>query len=181
MVWWVGEGGPHAQVLQEVELAQLSGHRASVSSHHLTTRRACFVQPHAGNEDWPWQTDIYFTDNDTVAYAVDEAVTITDTGMFYLWFVICDPNLAGVTISGQTSWKNPGGYLPGMMASYLPFFGCMSIAYMVAGLLWMLQYVNNWRDIMPLQNYITAVLALGMIEMATWCVSRISRIEPSIV
>jgi hypothetical protein len=59
--------------------------------------------------------------------------------MFYLWFVICDPNLAGVTISGQTSWKNPGGYLPGMMASYLPFFGCMSIAYMVAGLLWMLQ------------------------------------------
>jgi hypothetical protein len=38
-----------------------------------------------------------------------EAVTIEDTGMYYLWFVICDPNLAGVTVSGQTTWKNPGG------------------------------------------------------------------------
>jgi hypothetical protein len=32
----------------------------------------------------------------------------------------------------------------------------------------LVQYVNNWREVMPLQNYITAVLALGMIEMATW-------------
>lgn len=139
----------------------------------LVAKTRCYpgrliVQPHAGNEDWPWQTDIYFTDNDTVAYAVDEAVTITDTGMFYLWFVICDPNLAGVTISGQSSWKNPGGYLPGMMASYLPFFGMMSMAYMAVGFLWMFQYVRNWREVMPLQNYITAVIALGMIEMATW-------------
>ena len=55
--------------------------------------------------------------------AVDEAVTIESTGMYYLWFVICDPNLAGVTVSGQTTWKNPGGYLPGMMSFNLPFFG----------------------------------------------------------
>ena len=37
-----------------------------------------------------------------------------------------DPNLAGVTISGQTSWKNPSGYLPGMMSPNLPFFGTCS-------------------------------------------------------
>mmetsp|Transcript_1135 Transcript_1135/g.2014 ORF Transcript_1135/g.2014 Transcript_1135/m.2014 type:complete len:521 (-) Transcript_1135:1470-3032(-) len=139
----------------------------------LVAKTRCYpgrliVQPHAGNEDWPWQTDIYFTDNDTVAYAVDEAVTITDTGMYYLWFVICDPNLAGVTISGQTTWKNPGGYLPGMMASYLPFFGLMSIAYLGVGFMWFVQYFRKWRDVMPLQNCITAVVALGMIEMSTW-------------
>lgn len=28
------------------------------------------VQPKPGNEDWPWQTDIYFSENQTVAYAV---------------------------------------------------------------------------------------------------------------
>jgi len=52
------------------------------------------LTPLTGNEDWPWQTDIYFSENQTVAYAVDEAVTIASTGMYYLWFVICDPNLA---------------------------------------------------------------------------------------
>ena len=65
----------------------------------LVEKTRCFpgrliVQPKPGNEDWPWQTDVYFSENQTVAYAVDEAVTIEDTGMYYLWFVICDPNLA---------------------------------------------------------------------------------------
>ena len=29
--------------------------------------------------------------------------------MYYLWFVICDPDLSGATVEGSTVWKNPTG------------------------------------------------------------------------
>ncbi|GJP47566.1 hypothetical protein CLOM_g6750 [Closterium sp. NIES-68] len=88
--------------------------------------------------------------------------------MYYLWFVICDKNLAGVAVTGTTVWKNPGGYLPGMMMPYLNFYALMSIAYLVLGVVWFMQYARFWRDILQLQNCITAVIALSMLEMATW-------------
>ena len=71
--------------------------------------------------------DINFMGNDTRVEAAHSEVVITDTGMFYLWFVICDKNLGGVSVSGSTVWKNPAGYLPGMMAPLLPFYGLVSL------------------------------------------------------
>ncbi len=53
--------------------------------------------------------DIYFENNDTVAFSWEEAITIEDTGMYYLWFVICDDELSAATVRGQTTWKNPTG------------------------------------------------------------------------
>lgn len=58
---------------------------------------------------WPKLVDIYFENNETLAYSWDDAITIEDTGMYYLWFVICDEDLASATIRGQTTWKNPTG------------------------------------------------------------------------
>ena len=58
---------------------------------------------------WPKVLDIYFENNDTVAYSWEEAITIEETGMYYLWFVVCDEDLAGATVRGQTTWKNPTG------------------------------------------------------------------------
>lgn len=55
--------------------------------------------------------DIYFENNDTVAFSWEEAITIEDTGMYYLWFVICDDELSAATVRGQTTWKNPTGAL----------------------------------------------------------------------
>jgi len=130
--------------------------------------RVIVQQNEQGGGDWPWVTDIYFSDNETLAYAVDEAVTIEKTGMYYLWFVVCDPNLAGVTVSGQTTWKNPQGYLPGMMAPNLKFYGLMALAYLVLGFSWFVLYALNWRDVLAIQNCITVVVFLGMVEMATW-------------
>lgn len=53
--------------------------------------------------------DIYFENNDTVAFSWEEAITIEETGMYYLWFVICDDELSAATVQGQTTWKNPTG------------------------------------------------------------------------
>lgn len=58
---------------------------------------------------WPKVLDIYFENNDTVAFSWEEAITIEETGMYYLWFVICDDELSAATVRGQTTWKNPTG------------------------------------------------------------------------
>ena len=66
------------------------------------------------NVDWPWVTDAYFEGkNELESRTVDDAVSIEETGMYYLWFVICDLKLAGTTVNGQTAWKNPSGIYPG--------------------------------------------------------------------
>jgi hypothetical protein len=56
--------------------------------------------------------DIYFKDNETVAFSWEEAITIEETGLYYLWFVICDAELSAATVSGATIWKNPTGAPP---------------------------------------------------------------------
>ncbi len=66
---------------------------------------------------WPKVLDIYFENNDTVAFSWEEAITIEDTGMYYLWFVICDDELSAATVRGQTTWKNPTGANPVMFCS----------------------------------------------------------------
>ena len=60
----------------------------------------------------PQVLDIYFKDNETVAFSWEEAITIEETGMYYLWFVICDAELSAATVSGSTIWKNPTGSRP---------------------------------------------------------------------
>lgn len=52
-------------------------------------------------------------------------VRVTSPGMYFLWFIICDKTLSGVSVTGSTVWKNPGGYLPGMMTPYLTFYGAL--------------------------------------------------------
>lgn len=127
------------------------------------------VRPRAGDNQLPRVLPIDFLGNDTVAEpVVGNGIHIKEKGMYYLWFFICDRELKGVTIRGKTTWKNPTGYLPGMMAPLLPFYGAMSIAYLLLGFLWFLQYMRFWRDILQLQNCITLVVFLGMCEMATW-------------
>ena len=58
---------------------------------------------------WPRVLDIYFENNDTAAYAFEQAITIEETGMYYLWFVTCDEDLSSATVRGHTTWKNPTG------------------------------------------------------------------------
>lgn len=41
-------------------------------------------------------------------------------------------------------------------------------AYLALGFFWLIQYMRFWRDILTLQNCITAVIALAMVELATW-------------
>ncbi|CAI5461962.1 unnamed protein product [Closterium sp. Yama58-4] len=150
-----------------------TGTRSFCCTPELVRKTGCnpghlIVRPRDDDSKWPRVVEINFMGNDSAVEAAASEMHITRTGMYYLWFVICDKNLAEVSVTGGTVWKNPSGYLPGMMTPYLNFFSAMSIAYLLLGLLWLVQYARFWRDVLQLQHCITAVLFLAMVEMAAW-------------
>ncbi|CAN6451439.1 unnamed protein product [Victoria cruziana] len=44
----------------------------------------------------------------------------------------------------------------------------MSLAFVLLGIIWFSQYARFWREVLQLQNCITLVIGLGMVEMALW-------------
>ncbi|KAL8218035.1 hypothetical protein R6Q57_021408 [Mikania cordata] len=121
------------------------------------------------NPDWPKRIQTPFGWKNEEAKMLLQTVEINRTGMYYLYFMFCDPQLNGTIItSGRTVWRNPDGYLPGKMAPLLPFYGFMSLAYLILGLLWFVRFVQHWKDIIQLHYHITIVIGLGMCEMALW-------------
>ncbi|XP_051180789.1 uncharacterized protein [Lolium perenne] len=126
------------------------------------------IRPNPDNPDWPKRIQTFFDGTREETSMGTQSVSINKTGMYYLYFMFCDPQLQGLKITGRTVWRNPHGYIPGKMAPMMTFFGFMSLAYLVLGLLWFLQFVRYWKDILQLHYHITAVIALGMCEMAFW-------------
>ncbi|KAL5974810.1 Transmembrane protein 87A [Asimina triloba] len=126
------------------------------------------IHPNLENPEWPKRIQTFFEGNTDEAKMITQAVEIESTGMYYLYFMFCDPTLKGTTITGRTVWRNPEGYLPGKMAPLMTFYGFMSLAYLVLGLIWFLQFGRFWKDILQLHYHITLVIALGMCEMALW-------------
>ncbi len=62
-------------------------------------------------------------------------------------------------------WRNPYGELPAAEYFKLPFYGALSVVYVVIGALWTFQYAQHRSDILPVQNYITALIAFLSMEM----------------
>ncbi|XP_062156248.1 uncharacterized protein LOC133864067 isoform X2 [Alnus glutinosa] len=116
----------------------------------------------------PQRIQTFFEGKNEEAKMDPRTIEINNTGMYYLYFMFCDPVLDGTLVSGRTVWRNPDGYLPGKMAPLMTFFGYMSLAYLVLGLFWFLHFVRYWKDIIKLHYHITAVIGLGMCEMALW-------------
>ncbi|MBA0779294.1 hypothetical protein Gotri_003561 [Gossypium trilobum] len=125
-------------------------------------------RPSTENPNWPKVFGISFNGDDEVATLRSRSIKITKTGMYNLYFIHCDVNLKDLTVEGKTIWKNPNGYLPGRMAPLMNFYGFMSLAFVILGIFWFSQYARFWREIFPLQNCITLVITLGMLEMALW-------------
>ncbi|OMO53871.1 Transmembrane receptor, eukaryota [Corchorus capsularis] len=126
------------------------------------------IHKNPDNPEWPKRIKTFFQGTSDEAKMDPDTIEINSTGMYYLYFMFCDPQLKGTLIKGRTVWKNPNGYLPGKMAPLMTFFGLMSFAYLVLGLGWFLRFVQFWKDIIHLHYHITLVIALGMCEMAVW-------------
>ena len=63
-------------------------------------------------------------------------------------------------ISGETTWRNPYGYLPGELYAYLPFFGTMTLAYLVLGGVWLFLCLRYRQVLLSLQVYLGGVRPL---------------------
>ncbi|XP_062092320.1 uncharacterized protein LOC133798133 [Humulus lupulus] len=126
------------------------------------------IHQNLDNPNGPKRLQAFFEGKNEELTMPLQTIEINSTGMYYLYFMFCDPELVGTVISGRTVWRNPDGYLPGKMAPLMTFSGLMSFAYLVLGLVWFLRFVQYWKDIMQLHYHITAVIALGMCEMALW-------------
>jgi len=94
--------------------------------------------------------------------------TVKNTGLDIFVVAVCDPYLGSITFEGETVWMNPYGHLPGELYGFLPFYGWMSIVYVVAAVVWFILNFMYWKELLSIHNYITLVLAMCMLEMATW-------------
>ncbi|KAK3444794.1 hypothetical protein EUGRSUZ_A00770 [Eucalyptus grandis] len=144
----------------------------------LAEEKACklsqvIIQRNPDNPEWPRHITTSFAGRNQEAKMESVMVEFDKTGMYYLYFMFCDPHLKGTRIKGRTVWRNPSGYLPGKMAPLMVVCGLMSLAYLVLGLIWFLKFVQHWKDVIQLHYHITAVIALGIRPMGitTWAVT----------
>ncbi|KAJ3673197.1 hypothetical protein LUZ60_006571 [Juncus effusus] len=120
------------------------------------------------SKNWPQILTVSFKPGKTETVLQSQTIRIARTGMYNLYFIYCDNELEGILINGKTIWKNPFGYLPGRMAPLMKFFGIVSLAFVILGAYWFYQYSKFWREVIPLQNCITVVITLGMLELTLW-------------
>ncbi|XP_050918905.1 uncharacterized protein LOC127136388 [Lathyrus oleraceus] len=104
------------------------------------------IHNNPNNPDFPKRIKTFFRGISEVAHMDLQTVEINATGMYYLYFMFCDPNLKGTTVTGKTVWRNPNGYLPGKMAPLMTLYGFMSLAYLLLGLLWFLRFLQFWKE-----------------------------------
>ena len=62
--------------------------------------------------------------------------------------------------------KNPYGLLDGYLYPALPFYRTMSVIYSIIGIGWMTVSFLYWKDLLPIQHYVSFVIAIIVTEMA---------------
>ncbi|KAL6850940.1 Membrane protein ptm1 [Amphichorda felina] len=82
--------------------------------------------------------------------------------------VVTDPFTAG-DYTAVVEFRNAYGELPATQIPKLPFYGAMTIVYVLLAGYWGFLYYQHRHDILAVQNYITAILVFLVIEMLmTW-------------
>jgi hypothetical protein len=68
--------------------------------------------------------------------------------------------------SGIVQFRNAYGALPAAQIAKLPFYGALAIVYIVIGAFWGFLYAQHRHDVLPVQNYITAIIIFLIFEMS---------------
>ncbi|CAN6674501.1 hypothetical protein TRVA0_055S00298 [Trichomonascus vanleenenianus] len=75
------------------------------------------------------------------------------------------PSSRDIEYDGAVVYQNAFGELPASQIAKLPFYGGCALAYTLVFALWMFQYFIHRSDILPVQNYITAICGFLVVEM----------------
>lgn len=102
---------------------------------------------------------IHLNDPDAVKYPVRK------TG----FYCVSTYGYSGEDYKAVVTFRNSYGELPAAQIAKLPFYGALTIVYAVVGVYWAFLYVQNRSDILPVQNYITAIVVFLILEqLMTW-------------
>lgn len=61
---------------------------------------------------------------------------------------------------------NPFGQIAAQEYPKLPLYGFLSIFYVLVGVFWLVKSSIHWRELLPIQNYLSGVILFLMIEQA---------------
>ncbi|ETO30755.1 hypothetical protein RFI_06363 [Reticulomyxa filosa] len=105
------------------------------------------------------------------------------TGIHVFAMASCRNGLGVVRFEGESVWMNPYGHLPGDVYGYLPFFGWMTVTYLLVALFWFCLNAIFWKELLHVQvafffplpfffflkkKKVDRVMVMCLIEMATW-------------
>lgn len=93
-------------------------------------------------------------------------MNIHQSGVYVILVAICEPESSPVELDGPVESINPYGYLPAELFGNLPFYGSISCAYAILGVIWVILCIIYSKDLLHLQLWFTAVLALSLAEAA---------------
>ncbi|KAM0274287.1 hypothetical protein ACHAQH_007994 [Verticillium albo-atrum] len=90
---------------------------------------------------------------------------ITQTG----YYCVLTDRFTAQNYEAVVEFRNAYGELPATQISKLPFYGGVTILYALVAVFWGFLYYQHRHDILPVQNYITAILIFLVVEMLmTW-------------
>ncbi|KAF3325469.1 transmembrane protein 87B-like isoform X1 [Carex littledalei] len=82
------------------------------------------INPRSDNSEWPKRIQTFFDGKNEETSMVNQTVYINRTGMYYVYFMFCDPDLDShgmTTISGRTVWQNQQGFFQYIYSTCLEF------------------------------------------------------------
>jgi len=100
-------------------------------------------------------------------YEHNRPFRVRQSGLYTLLLANCDAlNRAPLSITGESRWMNPFGYLPGELYGLMPFFGVLASLYLLLCGTWLTLCLLHRKDLLRLQTWISIVLLLGLLESA---------------
>lgn len=104
-----------------------------------------------------------------------EAIHLKDPGAINYpvkttgYYCVSSAAFNGADYTGIVEFRNAFGDLPAAQIPKLPFYSAITIVYAFVAIGWGVLYWMNRSDILPVQNYITAILVFLVVEMfMTW-------------
>jgi hypothetical protein len=98
--------------------------------------------------------------------------TVVESSAVYLATVVCDaggdplPSAPALALEMSAAFRNPYGWLPGMLAGLLPWYGALLGLYLILLLSYAAAFVVQRQFLLPLQWLVGGVILVGFLEMA---------------
>ncbi|KAK9765923.1 hypothetical protein K7432_005363 [Basidiobolus ranarum] len=117
-----------------------------------------FIHPPDGPTSIQVQNIILGPKVDKKAYFIEYPITRTG------YYCVSAKAISG-HFSTTVDWRNPFGQLASYDYPKLPLYGLLAIVYLTVGIVWSIGTIRYWSEILPVQNYVSGLIAVIAIEM----------------